>query len=147
MRFINISRNLLPIWVIKRPIPTQLLPNYDYQASISENEQDKTPMTKKLHLIALLPLTLAAFSLGGCDKISGIFGSDKEDSAVTETRLDDLDNMDGSISDDMIAADEDVNEGAETIEETPKSGASSAKSDEDDAPDAGPNESAEGEGE
>jgi hypothetical protein len=50
----------------------------------------------------LVPV-LALLALTAC-------GGTKEDNQVTETRMDDLDSLDGSISDDMINTDESTDE-------------------------------------
>lgn len=48
-------------------------------------------------------LALMLFPLAAC-------GGNKEDNQVTETRMDDLDSLEGTISDDMINTDESVDE-------------------------------------
>jgi hypothetical protein len=50
------------------------------------------------------PLALALLTLTAC-------GGNKEDDQVTETRMDDLDSLEGTISDDMINADQSTDEG------------------------------------
>ena len=49
------------------------------------------------------PLVLALLALSAC-------GGNKEDNQVTETRLDDLDSLEGTISDDMINTDQSTDE-------------------------------------
>jgi hypothetical protein len=49
------------------------------------------------------PLALILFALAAC-------GGNKEDNQVTETRMDNLDSLEGTISDDMINTDESTDE-------------------------------------
>jgi hypothetical protein len=66
------------------------------------------------------PLALVMLALSAC-------GGSKEDNQVTETRMDDLDSLEGTISDDMINTDQSTDEGP--IEAAPPAeGTTSAKS-------------------
>lgn len=62
---------------------------------------------------------LALFALAAC-------GSSKEDNQVTETRMDDLDSLEGTISDDMINTDASTDE-APVEAAPPAEGKASAK--------------------
>jgi hypothetical protein len=66
------------------------------------------------------PLALALLTLSAC-------GGNKEDNQVTETRMDDLDSLEGTISDDMINTDESTDE-APVEAAPPAEGKTSAKS-------------------
>jgi hypothetical protein len=55
-----------------------------------------TPMRRFITTALLLTLPL----------IHGCSGGDKEDSKVTQTQMDDIDSLEGTISDDMINTDE-----------------------------------------
>lgn len=66
------------------------------------------------------PLALALLTMSAC-------GGNKEDNQVTETRMDDLDSLEGTISDDMINTDESTDE-APVEAAPPVEGKSSAKS-------------------
>ncbi|MBL0924515.1 MAG: hypothetical protein IBJ12_08645 [Sphingomonadaceae bacterium] len=78
------------------------------------------------------PLALALFALTAC-------GGNKEDNQVTETRMDDLDSLEGTISDDMINTDDTTDEAP--LEAAPSMEAKSAAKGEDKA--AGEPENAE----
>jgi hypothetical protein len=66
------------------------------------------------------PLALVLLALSAC-------GGNKEDNQVTETRMDDLDSLEGTISDDMINTDQSTDDGP--IEAAPPAeGKTSAKS-------------------
>ncbi len=75
-------------------------------------------------------LTLSIIMLSAC-------GGSKEDSQVTETRMDDIDSLEGTISDDMINTDQSTDEAP--VEEAPaadgKPKAKAEKSGEDKADD------------
>ncbi len=51
----------------------------------------------------IAPITLALLALTAC-------GGSKEDNQVTETRMDDIDSLEGTISDDAINMDESTDE-------------------------------------
>jgi hypothetical protein len=53
--------------------------------------------------LSIAPLTLALLVLTAC-------GGSKEDNQVTETRMDDIDSLEGTISDDAINLDESTDE-------------------------------------
>jgi hypothetical protein len=53
--------------------------------------------------VTLIALALASLSLGAC-------GGSKEDNQVTETRMDDIDSLEGTISDDAINMDASTDE-------------------------------------
>jgi hypothetical protein len=67
------------------------------------------------------PLTLALLALTAC-------GGSKEDNQVTETRMDDLDSLEGTISDDMINTDASTDE-APVEAAPPAEGKTAAKDD------------------
>ncbi len=58
-------------------------------------------MRSSLHISAIV---LSVAALSAC-------GGGKEDSQVTETRMDDIDSLEGTISDEMINTDESTDEG------------------------------------
>jgi hypothetical protein len=66
------------------------------------------------------PLALMLFALAAC-------GGNKEDNQVTETRMDDLDSLEGTISDDMINTDESTEEAP--VEAAPAESKAAAKDD------------------
>lgn len=55
-------------------------------------------------------LTASVFALS-ISLLSACGGGDKENSQVAETRMDDIDSLEGTISDDMINTDESTEEG------------------------------------
>lgn len=69
----------------------------------------------RLHLLALASATLLLAACGGT----------KEETQVTETRLDDLDSLEGTISDDAINMDESTDEAP--VEAVPSTDAASKK--------------------
>jgi hypothetical protein len=70
--------------------------------------------------MTLAALALALLTLSAC-------GGNKEDNQVTETRMDDLDSIEGTISDDMINTDQSIDE-APLEAAPPAEGKTSAKS-------------------
>lgn len=54
--------------------------------------------------VKILIAAIALVGLSGC-------GGSKEDSQLTETRMDDLDSLEGTISDDMVNTDTSTDEG------------------------------------
>ncbi len=77
-------------------------------------------------LLALIPLALLAPALTACG------GGDSADTKVTETRMDDIDSVEGTISDEMIPSDE--NAELAPVEATPAPVAKAKASDKADAP-------------
>lgn len=75
--------------------------------------------------VTILAPALALFALTAC-------GGAKEDNQVTETRMDDLDSLEGTISDDMINTDESTDE-APVEAAPPAEGKTTAKDDKKDA--------------
>lgn len=79
--------------------------------------------------LRLAPLALALFALNAC-------GGAKEDNQVTETRMDDIDSLEGTISDDAINLDTSTDEAPVEAAAT-ASDAPTAKLDKADAKDSG----------
>ena len=64
-------------------------------------------------IITSLNILAACALLQGCsDKKTDAGAKGNESNAVTQTRMDDIDNMEGTISDEMIITDDSTDEGA-----------------------------------
>jgi hypothetical protein len=74
------------------------LPNQIQFATSVEIVSSKRDMPMRRFITTALLLTLPL--------IHGCSGGDKEDSKVTQTQMDDIDSLEGTISDDMINTDE-----------------------------------------
>lgn len=85
--------------------------------------------------LIMAPFALALLSLTAC-------GGAKEDNQVTETRMDDIDSLEGTISDDAINMDQSTDE-APVEAQTAETGESKGKPDQAEAKESGSPDEAE----